>query len=101
MVGWRGCWIKRQASGLVTGRLPMAMGKRKPVQESLFITHDALPRSAGHPFYVKLNELLEEAGFDRWLEKRCSRYYEQEEKRGQPSIPPGIYFRMLLVGYFE
>jgi transposase len=79
----------------------MAMGKRKPVQETLFVAHDCLPRSAGHPFYVKLNELLEEAGFDRWLEKRCARYYEQEEKRGQPSIPPGVYFRMLLVGYFE
>src|SRR5580700_8687853 len=79
----------------------MGMGKRKPVQEPLFVTHDNLPRSAGHPFYVKLNELLEEAGFDRWLEKRCARYYAQEEKRGQPSIPPGVYFRMLLVGYFE
>ena len=79
----------------------MGMGKRKPVQEMLFVSHERLPRSAGHPFYVKLNELLEEAGFDRWLEKRCARYYVQEEKRGQPSIPPGIYFRMLFVGYFE
>ncbi|HEV3116728.1 MAG TPA: transposase [Gemmataceae bacterium] len=79
----------------------MGMGKRKPVQETLFIAHSDLPRSAGHPFYVKLNELLDEAGFDRWLEKRCAQYYAQEEKRGQPSIPPGIYFRMLFVGYFE
>jgi len=79
----------------------MGMGKRKPVQETLFIAHSDLPRSAGHPFYVKLNQLLDEAGFDRWLEKRCAQYYAQEEKRGQPSIPPGTYFRMLLVGYFE
>jgi IS5 family transposase len=79
----------------------MGMGKRKPVQESLFVTYHDLPRSAGHPFYVKLNRLLEEAGFDRWLEDRCAAYYAQEEKRGQPSIPPGVYFRMLLVGYFE
>jgi transposase len=79
----------------------MGMGKRKPAQEALFIAHDDLPRSAGHPFYVKLNQLLDEAGFDRWLEKRCAQYYAQEEKRGQPSIPPGVYFRMLLVGYFE
>jgi hypothetical protein len=43
----------------------MGMGKRKPVQEALFVSHDNLPRSAGHPFYAKLNELLEEAGFDR------------------------------------
>lgn len=79
----------------------MGMGKRKPVQETLFITYDCLPRSEGHPFYVKLNELLDEAGFDRWLEKRCMQYYAQEEPRGQPSIPPGVYFRMLMVGYFE
>ncbi|HEV3447372.1 MAG TPA: transposase [Gemmataceae bacterium] len=44
---------------------------------------------------------MQEADFDTWLEKRCARYYAQEEKRGQPSIPPGVYFRMLLVGYFE
>jgi transposase len=79
----------------------MGMGKRQPVQEGLFVAYDALPRSAGHPFYVKLNELLEEAAFDRWLEKRCAQYYSQAEKRGQPSIPPGVYFRMLLIGYFE
>jgi transposase len=79
----------------------MAMGKRKPVQESLFLSCENLPRSAGHPFYVKLNQLLEEANFDRWLEERCAPYYAQEEKRGQPSIPPGVYIRMLLVGYFE
>jgi transposase len=79
----------------------MGMGKRKPVQEALFVSYDDLPRSAGHPFYVKLNELLDVARFDRWLEKRCVQYYAQEEPRGQPSIPPGVYFRMLLVGYFE
>jgi transposase len=79
----------------------MAMGKRKQRQESLFITADHLPRSDGHPFYQKLNALLAEAEFDRWIEARCRTFYEQEEKRGKPSIPPGVYFRMLLVGYFE
>jgi transposase len=79
----------------------MAMGKRQQRQESLFIMADGLPKSAGHPFYQRLNALLVEANFDRWIERRCRRYYEQEEKRGQPSIPPGVYFRMLLVGYFE
>jgi len=44
---------------------------------------------------------LAEAEFDRWIERRCQQYYQQAEKRGQPSIPPGVYFRMLLVGYFE
>src|SRR6188508_3565385 len=79
----------------------MAMGKRKPRQESLFLSADQLTPSAGHPFYQKLNALLAEADFDRWIERRCVSYYEQEEKRGQPSVPPGVYFRMLLVGYFE
>ena len=79
----------------------MAMGKRKQRQEELFIMADQLPRSAGHPFYQKLNLLLAEADFDRWIEARCLEFYEQQEKRGQPSIPPGVYFRMLLIGYFE
>jgi transposase len=80
----------------------MAMGKRRQErQEALFVAADGLGRSPGHPFYRKLNELLAEAGFDRWIEDRCRRYYATEEKRGQPSIPPGVYFRMLLVGYFE
>ena len=79
----------------------MAMGKRRQRQEMLFVSADRLPKSQGHPFYEKLNALLAEAGFDCWVEKRCQQYYEQEEKRGQPSLPPGVYFRMLLVGYFE
>jgi transposase len=79
----------------------MTMGKRRQRQESLFIMADGLPKSAGHPFYQKLNALLAEADFDRWIEKRCQRFYATDEKRGQPSIPPGVYFRMLLVGYFE
>jgi len=79
----------------------MAMGKRKVRQESLFITTDQLAPSAGHPFYQKLNLLLDEAGFDRWVEGRCASSYAQAEPRGQPSLPPGVYFRMLMVGYFE
>jgi IS5 family transposase len=79
----------------------MAMGQRKPRQESLFIATDRLLPSAGHPFYQTLNALLAEAQFDHWIEQRCQPFYECEEKRGQPSLPPGVYFRMLLVGYFE
>ncbi len=79
----------------------MAMGKRKRRQESLFVSAGDLPKSGGHPFYKKLNELLAEAEFDHWIEARCQQYYAQQETRGQPSIPPGVYFRMLLVGYFE
>jgi transposase len=79
----------------------MAMGKRKQRQEALFVLTEGLPKSPGHPFYCKLNELLAEAEFDRWIEGRCRQYYATGEKRGQPSLPPGVYFRMLLVGYFE
>jgi transposase len=78
----------------------MAMGKRDTEQQQdLFITHDKLPRSAGHVFYRKLNQLLAEGGFDRWIEALCEPYYCQGQ--GRPSVPPGQYFRMLLVGYFE
>jgi transposase len=50
-------------------------------------------------FYEKLNALLNEAGFDRWIEELCQPYYHRQQ--GRPGIPPGVYFRMLLVGYFE
>src|SRR4051795_2500622 len=80
----------------------MAMGKRREErQETLFVATDRLPKAAGHPFYQRLNGLLAEAGFDAWVEGRCRQYYEPDEARGRPSIAPGIYFRMLLVGYFE
>jgi transposase len=78
----------------------MAMGKRESEQQQdLFITHDKLPRSPGHVFYRKLNRLLAEGGFDRWIEALCEPHYCQGV--GRPSVPPGVYFRMLLVGYFE
>lgn len=76
----------------------MALGKRKPKQDELFIATAELAKGPGHPFYSKLNEVLAEAGFDEFVEKLCARYYK---KGGRPSIPPGVYFRMLLIGYFE
>jgi transposase len=77
----------------------MALGKRKSEQQGLWIATTELPKSPGHPFYQKLNHLLAEAQFDRWIEKRCESYYAAS--LGRPSIPPGVYFRMILVGYFE
>lgn len=78
----------------------MAMGKREAEQQQdLFITHDKLPRSPGHVFYRKLNQVLAEGGFDRWVEALCEPHYCKGQ--GRPSVPPGVYFRMLLVGYFE
>ena len=80
----------------------MAMGKRREERQgALFVATDRLPKAAGHPFYQRLNQLLAEAGFDAWVEGRCRQYYATTEARGRPSIAPGVYFRMLLVGYFE
>src|SRR3954471_5428934 len=80
----------------------MAMGKRRrQTQESLFIATDRLPKAAGHPFYERLNQLLAEAGFDTWIEGRCREHYAADGSSGRPAIPPRVYFRMLLVGYFE
>lgn len=75
----------------------MALGRRKRERQALWVATTDLPKSPGHVFYDKLNALLSEAGFDRWVEERCRAYYA--DGRGRPSIPPGVYFRMLLVGY--
>jgi transposase len=78
----------------------MALGKRESERQAdLFLLAAQLPRSPGHVFYQKLNGLLAEAGFDPWAEQLCEPYYA--DGRGRPGIPPGTYFRMLLVGYFE
>jgi transposase len=77
----------------------MALGKRRREQQEMWVATPDLPKSPGHVFYQNLNGLLEEAGFDRLLEELCRPYYAEEV--GRPGIPPGVYFRMLLVGYFE
>jgi transposase len=77
----------------------MALGKRKREQQAAWVATTELPKSPGHPFYKKLNKLLAEADFDEWLEALCVPYYSSD--RGRDSIPPGVYFRMILVGYFE
>ena len=76
----------------------MALGKRKPQQEELFIPTAKLATGPGHPFYSKLNAVLADAGFDEFVERLCAPYYKEG---GRPGIPPGVYFRMLLIGYFE
>ncbi len=76
----------------------MAMGKRSDEQQEMWVATMSLPKSQGHVFYRKLNQLLAEAGFDRWVEELSRPYYHRH--LGRPSIPPGVYFRMLLVGYF-
>src|ERR1022692_4384069 len=79
----------------------MAMGTRKQreKQEDIWIAHTELASAPGHPFYQRLNELLEGEGFDEFVEGRCAQFYAA--KYGRPSLTPGIYFRSLLIGYFE
>ena len=78
----------------------MAMGKRATERQSgLWVAVTEMPRAPGHPFYRKLNELLGQRGFDGFVEGLCQRFYH--DWLGRPSIPPGVYFRMLLIGYFE
>ena len=77
----------------------MAMGKRRPEPGELFVATAALPEAPGHPCYRRLDALLAEAGFDRFVEDLCQPDYAADV--GRPGIPPGVYFRMLFVGYFE
>src|SRR5467141_3305749 len=79
----------------------MAMSKRSggEKQEDIWIAHTELAVAPGHPFYKRLNELLEGARFDEFVEGLCARFYHA--RLGRPSLRPGIYFRLLLVGYFE
>lgn len=77
----------------------MAMGQKQPLQTQLFITHTQLSQGLGHPFYAALERALCDAGFDRFVEAQCAAAYAAP--MGRPSIPPGVYFRCLFVGYFE
>jgi transposase len=79
----------------------MAMGKRKHrrQQTTMWIATSDLPRTAAHPFYERLNRILDDAGFDPFVETECARFYA--ETLGRPSLAPGRYFRLLVVGYFE
>src|ERR1039457_381619 len=79
----------------------MAMGTRKDRerQEDLWGAYTDMAVGPGHPFYVRLNEVLDGEGFDGFVEKLCARFYA--EKLGRPGLTPGIYFRSLMIGYFE
>ena len=79
----------------------MAMGTRegRQRQEQLWVTHAELATAPGHPFYKRLNELLDREKFDAYAEQECARFYA--DNNGRPSLPPGTYFRLLLIGYFE
>ena len=77
------------------------MGKRgtRDRQASMWVATEDLPKSAGHPFYERLNRVLDDAGFDAFVEAQCAPFYAGTV--GRPSLAPGRYFRLLLLGYFE
>src|SRR3989454_463859 len=77
----------------------MSMGTRETDQPPMWIPASDLPASPGHPFYARLNALLDAHGFDRFAEDQCRPFYASV--MGRPSVPPGQYFRLLMVGYFE
>jgi transposase len=79
----------------------MSMGTRRQQQrqEDLWITHNELAQAPTHPFYQRLNQLLDAEKFDGFVEKECARFYANNN--GRPSLAPGTYFRLLLLGYFE
>jgi transposase len=77
----------------------MALGRQGDRQGDLVVTWQEMPRSPGHIFYDRLQGVLIDAGFDAFAEATCKPYYAA--KMGAPSIPPGRYFRMHMVGYFE
>lgn len=78
----------------------MALGRRGGErQDDIWVPTDRLVRGPGHPFYARLNGVLAAAGFDRFVEDRCAKFYASDV--GRPGVAPGVYFRMLLIGYFE
>ena len=76
------------------------MGKRtRPAkQASMWVATQDLPRNAAHPFYARLNQILNQHDFDGYVEGLCRRFYADD---GRPGLAPGQYFRLLLIGYFE
>ena len=76
------------------------MGTRKQRERQEALWYEAeLSTAPGHPFYQRLNEILDKAGFDRFCESECAKFYH--EKLGRPSLEPGLYFRVMMIGFFE
>lgn len=77
----------------------MALGRRREErQQEFWVATRDLAETPRHAFYERLNQLLDEADFDRRVEDLCKAYYAEG---GRPSIPPGVFFRMIFIGYFE
>ena len=77
----------------------MAMGRSKKRQQSLWVETRELAKVPSHPFYKRLDELLVKHGFEDFTQDLCRPFYA--DRQGRPSMPPSVYFRALLIGYFE
>src|ERR1700704_6150499 len=79
----------------------MGMGRRtdREKQQDLWVAASEIVTTPGHVFYERLNTVLKEEKFDQRIEAMCRKYYKSSS--GRPSITPGTYFRMLLLGYLE
>src|SRR5215469_451817 len=84
---------------MYTARMAMGRRAKQRRQERFWVASTDLPQTVAHPFYERLNRLLEEGGFDEFVEQQCASFYA--ERMGRPSLSPGRYFRLLLMGYFE
>ena len=65
----------------------------------MWVATTELPTAASHPFYARLNQVLSEQRFDDFAEAQCAAFYAPT--MGRPGLAPGVYFRLLLLGYFE
>jgi transposase len=77
----------------------MSIGKQRELQGTMWVAYDQIPKGQGHAFYDHLQRILHRGRFDEFTQDLCEPFYAKI--MGRPSIPPGRYFRMLLVGYFE
>lgn len=80
------------------GQYPVRPSKQRERQEGLWYEAE-LPTAPGDPFYKRFNEVLDKAGFDRFCESNCAEFYHAKLRR--PSLPPGLYFRVMMIGFFE
>ena len=77
----------------------MALGRRRRIQKELFVTSDEIAKAPAHPFYSRLDEVFKTHEFDAFCEELCRTYYA--DGVGRPGLAPGVYFRLLMLGYFE
>jgi transposase len=80
----------------------MAMGTRRKRerQQDLWIATSDVVETPANVFYDRLNQILDEHKFDAKVERLCQKFYKKSVY-GRPSLAPGVYFRSLLIGYFE